>query len=274
MKARFDRFERRGKHLLITLRHGHQPVGLWSHLGMSGKWLRREPGQQPSRFSRVALELYDGVVLHFDDLRLFGKLRVVKDAAFDAQPVIAALGPDPLNDGDRRRPAGGAPGPQQETGQAAAAGPAPGTGHREHPGQRGAVPRGHRPAPPGGDADPRRGGPPGPRHAAVDRLHATQLRERRARARTSSTSRTRPAQTRSRSTTAPARSARDASGARSHGSCRPDDRRFSATAARSSPKEQRARWRVLAGGPSAPPPGACPAGPPASRRRHQPAAPR
>jgi formamidopyrimidine-DNA glycosylase len=99
VNARFDRFERRGKHLLITLRHGHQVVGLWSHLGMSGKWLRRQPGQPPSRFSRVALELDDGVILHFDDLRLFGKLRVVKDAAFDAQPVIAALGPDPLNDG-------------------------------------------------------------------------------------------------------------------------------------------------------------------------------
>jgi formamidopyrimidine-DNA glycosylase len=99
VKARFHRFERRGKHLLITLLHGHRPVGLWSHLGMSGKWLRREPGQEPSRFSRVALELYDGVVLHYDDLRLFGRLRVVKDAAFSAEPVIAALGPDPLTDG-------------------------------------------------------------------------------------------------------------------------------------------------------------------------------
>jgi formamidopyrimidine-DNA glycosylase len=99
VKARFERFERRGKHLLITLLHGHKPVGLWSHLGMSGKWLRREPGQEPPRFSRVAFELQDGVVLHYDDLRLFGKLRVVKDAAFDGLPVIAALGPDPLNDG-------------------------------------------------------------------------------------------------------------------------------------------------------------------------------
>jgi formamidopyrimidine-DNA glycosylase len=99
VKGRFERFERRGKHLLITLLHGHQPIGLWSHLGMSGKWLRRQPGQEPPRFSRVAFELYDGDVLHYDDLRLFGKLRVVKDAAFEGQPVIAALGPDPLNDG-------------------------------------------------------------------------------------------------------------------------------------------------------------------------------
>jgi formamidopyrimidine-DNA glycosylase len=47
----------------------------------------------------VAFELDDGVVLHFDDLRLFGKLRVVKHAAFERQPVIAALGPDPLTAG-------------------------------------------------------------------------------------------------------------------------------------------------------------------------------
>jgi formamidopyrimidine-DNA glycosylase len=99
VEARFETFERRGKHLLLTLRKGRKPVGLWSHLGMSGKWLRREADQEPPRFSRVALALDDGVVLHYDDLRLFGKLRVVKDAAFEGQPVIADLGPDPLNDG-------------------------------------------------------------------------------------------------------------------------------------------------------------------------------
>jgi formamidopyrimidine-DNA glycosylase len=99
VRARFTRFERRGKHLLITLEHGRKPIGLWSHLGMSGKWLRRQVGDEPTRFSRVAFELDDGAVLHFDDLRLFGKLRVVKHADFATQPVIAALGPDPLNDG-------------------------------------------------------------------------------------------------------------------------------------------------------------------------------
>jgi formamidopyrimidine-DNA glycosylase len=102
--ARFARFDRKGKHLLITLRKAGQPLGLWSHLGMTGKWLRREPGDQAPRFSRVELELGGGATLHYADLRLFGKLRVVPGAAFDQLPAVAALGPDPLHDGvDPRR---------------------------------------------------------------------------------------------------------------------------------------------------------------------------
>jgi formamidopyrimidine-DNA glycosylase len=102
--ARFGAFDRRGKHLLITLHQKNQrPVGLWSHLGMTGKWLRRGAGGKQAepepRWSRVALTLDRGVQLHFVDLRLFGRLRVVPGAAFADQPVLAALGPDPLRDG-------------------------------------------------------------------------------------------------------------------------------------------------------------------------------
>jgi formamidopyrimidine-DNA glycosylase len=97
--ARFRRFERRGKHLLLTLDKGGRPLGLWSHLGMTGKWLRRAPGEEPPRFSRVELVLDNASVLHYVDLRLFGRLRLVAGAAFDQQPVLAALGPDVLGDG-------------------------------------------------------------------------------------------------------------------------------------------------------------------------------
>ena len=97
--ARFERFERRGKHLLLGLRKGGVELGLWSHLGMSGKWLRRKPGEEPPRFSRVVLDLSGGVTLHYADLRLFGRLRVVPAAAFATLPAVAALGPDALQDG-------------------------------------------------------------------------------------------------------------------------------------------------------------------------------
>src|SRR5688572_22840044 len=97
--AHFRRFDRRGKNLRISLERDGQPIGLWSHLGMTGKWLRRAAGEPPSRFSRVQLELDDGVTLHYDDLRLFGRLRVVPAAAFEKLPVVGALGPDPLHDG-------------------------------------------------------------------------------------------------------------------------------------------------------------------------------
>jgi formamidopyrimidine-DNA glycosylase len=102
--ARFVRFDRKGKHLLIALDKAGKPLGLWSHLGMSGKWLRRRTGEEAPRFSRVQIDLERGVTLHYADLRLFGRLRLVAGAAFDDLPAVAALGPDPLHDGvDPRR---------------------------------------------------------------------------------------------------------------------------------------------------------------------------
>jgi formamidopyrimidine-DNA glycosylase len=97
--ARVDGVERVGKHLLVTLARGKQRVGLWSHLGMTGKWQRRARGGEAPRFSRARLTLDDGSVLHYCDMRLFGRLRIVPGARFAEDPTIAALGPDPLRDG-------------------------------------------------------------------------------------------------------------------------------------------------------------------------------
>jgi formamidopyrimidine-DNA glycosylase len=66
---------------------------------MTGKWLRRDGGDPAPRFSRARLALDDGAVLHFSDLRLFGRLRFVPGARFDEVPEVAALGPDPLEAG-------------------------------------------------------------------------------------------------------------------------------------------------------------------------------
>src|SRR5262245_39961387 len=63
--ARFATFDRRGKHLLLTLKDGKAAIGLASHLGMSGKWLRRTTREEPPRFSRVQLDLSGGVTLHY-----------------------------------------------------------------------------------------------------------------------------------------------------------------------------------------------------------------
>jgi formamidopyrimidine-DNA glycosylase len=97
--ARFREIRRIGKHLLVTLEKDGAPLGVLAHLGMTGKWLRRSAGDAPTRFSRARLALDDGTVLHFDDLRLFGRLRVVPEARFEAIPEVAALGKDPLVDG-------------------------------------------------------------------------------------------------------------------------------------------------------------------------------
>jgi formamidopyrimidine-DNA glycosylase len=97
--ARVREVDRVGKHLLVTLARAKEVVGLWSHLGMTGKWLRRAPGVAPPRFSHARLTLDDHSVLHYCDMRRFGRLRVVPGADFMSIPTLAALGPDPLRDG-------------------------------------------------------------------------------------------------------------------------------------------------------------------------------
>ena len=100
--ARVRDIDRVGKHLLVTFARGagtKHLVGLWSHLGMTGKWLRRGKGADTPRFSHARLTLDDGSTLHYCDMRRFGRLRVVPGARFMEVPTLAALGPDPLRDG-------------------------------------------------------------------------------------------------------------------------------------------------------------------------------
>jgi formamidopyrimidine-DNA glycosylase len=98
--GRFQEVQRRGKNLLVTLEKARGGrIGVWSHLGMTGKWLRRRVTDPTPRFARLRIDLDDGSSLHYADLRLFGRFRLVPEARFAVLPDIAALGPDPLNDG-------------------------------------------------------------------------------------------------------------------------------------------------------------------------------
>jgi len=97
--ARFHDVRRIGKNILMTLETRNGPAGLWSHLGLTGKWAHRAAGAPEPPFSRVAIELDDRSWLYYVDTRIFGRLRVVPGAAFEEIPEIAALGPDPLVDG-------------------------------------------------------------------------------------------------------------------------------------------------------------------------------
>ncbi len=98
--CRLARVERRGKHLLLHLETPRgAPLGLWSHLGMTGKWVRRAAADPAPTHSRVRVDLDDGHALHYLDPRLFGRLRIVPHAAFAEVPELAALGPDPVHEG-------------------------------------------------------------------------------------------------------------------------------------------------------------------------------
>jgi formamidopyrimidine-DNA glycosylase len=100
--ARFDGVRRIGKNLLLTFAprgRGGAPLGVWSHLGMTGKWLRRTGKDPAPPATRVELDLAGGARLCYVDRRMFGRFRLVPGARFESIPEIAALGPDPLTDG-------------------------------------------------------------------------------------------------------------------------------------------------------------------------------
>jgi len=110
--AAFTDVRRTGKNLLVTLhgasprakptrtaRPGTGPIGFWSHLGMTGKWVRRPASGPPPRWWRVELALDDGARLFYVDPRMFGRFRMVPGARFDDVPELRGLGPDPIEDG-------------------------------------------------------------------------------------------------------------------------------------------------------------------------------
>ncbi|HVT07290.1 MAG TPA: DNA-formamidopyrimidine glycosylase family protein [Polyangia bacterium] len=103
--ARVDEVRRIGKNLLLTLkpakrgRAAAQPLGVWSHLGMTGKWVRRRDDDPAPASRRLSLSLDDGSRLDYVDMRMFGRFRLVPGARFEDVPDLAALGPDPLADG-------------------------------------------------------------------------------------------------------------------------------------------------------------------------------
>jgi formamidopyrimidine-DNA glycosylase len=92
--------ERRGKWMLLLFDRG---LGLISHLGMTGKWLRRERGEAAPKHVRASLELSDKGVLDYTDPRLFGRLIAGSVEQLRAHPSLAALGPDPLGGVDAAR---------------------------------------------------------------------------------------------------------------------------------------------------------------------------
>ncbi|HSP18399.1 MAG TPA: DNA-formamidopyrimidine glycosylase family protein [Myxococcaceae bacterium] len=63
LRGRLARADRHGKVLLVSLDSGQ---GFLSHLGMTGKWVRRPAGEAVP-YSRARLMLGDGTVVHYRD---------------------------------------------------------------------------------------------------------------------------------------------------------------------------------------------------------------
>lgn len=100
-RARGQRIEavrRRGKFLILPLSGGDEAI---VHLGMTGVVTADRPGDGQAAHERVRLDLSGEPpsCLHFVDPRRFGRFLVVPAGRYDGLPTLAALGPEPLEDG-------------------------------------------------------------------------------------------------------------------------------------------------------------------------------
>lgn len=97
--ASFVEAARRGKWLRLTLDVAKPRRFVFSHLGMTGKWVHVAHDAEPPRFERLRL-VVEGPrslrrALVYADMRIFGGLRLTADA----EAAFRQLGPDPLVDG-------------------------------------------------------------------------------------------------------------------------------------------------------------------------------
>lgn len=90
-----ERLERRGKYLLIHLDEGWSLI---AHMRMTGRLLYFPDSHEPGPHTRGVFELDRGE-LHFQDVRKFGRIQAVPSAGVNLVPGIAALGPEPLEQG-------------------------------------------------------------------------------------------------------------------------------------------------------------------------------
>jgi len=96
---------RRAKYLLADLSSGEV---LLMHLGMSGSFrvFHRDDESTPGRYhherakhlahDHVVFHMANGAIVTFNDPRRFGSMKLVPRAALEQEPLLRALGPEPL----------------------------------------------------------------------------------------------------------------------------------------------------------------------------------
>jgi len=94
--AAVGKLKRRGKYLLIEL---DDSGTLLLHLGMSGRITTGDATTPHARHDHVVLTLDDGTVVRFNDARRFGLIDYIKRGEEAAHPLLADMGPEPLEPG-------------------------------------------------------------------------------------------------------------------------------------------------------------------------------
>ncbi len=94
---RIERLGRRAKYLLVHLDDG---TVLIVHLGMSGRlYVVEREAPPPGPHDHVVFEAEGGVCVRFNDVRRFGLMTLTTEIELDRHPLLAGLGPEPLDDG-------------------------------------------------------------------------------------------------------------------------------------------------------------------------------
>lgn len=91
---RINAIRRRAKYLIFELSDG---IAILSHLGMSGQFSVVKP--LPESFAKhdhLVMELTDGRTVLYNDARRFGLITLVPQEELAAHPLLADLGPEPL----------------------------------------------------------------------------------------------------------------------------------------------------------------------------------
>jgi formamidopyrimidine-DNA glycosylase len=94
--ARIGELSRRGKYILIEL---DDSGTLLLHLGMSGRITAGTADEPAEKHDHVVLTLDDATVVRFNDTRRFGTLDYITRGKEMAHPLLAGLGPEPLEPG-------------------------------------------------------------------------------------------------------------------------------------------------------------------------------
>lgn len=94
--ARVVGFRRRGKYILMHLAQG---TSVLIHLGMSGRMAIHGPGETApaAKHEHLVMETAEGWRIGFIDPRRFGLLDLVPTAEEDRHPLLAGMGPEPLD---------------------------------------------------------------------------------------------------------------------------------------------------------------------------------
>jgi formamidopyrimidine-DNA glycosylase len=94
--ARIGKLARRGKYILIEL---DEAGLLLLHLGMSGRITTGAATDADAKHDHVVLTLDDGTVVRLNDARRFGTLDYLRRGEEAKHPLLAGMGPEPLEPG-------------------------------------------------------------------------------------------------------------------------------------------------------------------------------